>query len=148
MTICGDLVSRADDDPTFLIRIITGDETWCFLYDRQLKRQSATWKTTISPRHKKSRQDRSKGKMMLEVFFFYSNRIVHMEFIPEGETVNKSRYNVILGRLRDSIRRKRPELWRRMVLTIRQRPCTSLCPCPRGTCKATGHGFATPSVLT
>ena len=32
MTKCGDLISSADDDPTFLNRIITGDET-CFLYD-------------------------------------------------------------------------------------------------------------------
>ncbi|KAJ4429326.1 hypothetical protein ANN_26330 [Periplaneta americana] len=52
MTICGDLISSADDDPTFLNRIITGDETWCFLYDPQLKRQSATWKTPLSPRQK------------------------------------------------------------------------------------------------
>ena len=28
MTICGDLISSADDDPTFLNRIITGDKTW------------------------------------------------------------------------------------------------------------------------
>ena len=36
-----------------------------------------------------------------------------MKFIPDGATVNKSRYKEILGRLRDSIRRKHPELWRR-----------------------------------
>ncbi|KAJ4451915.1 hypothetical protein ANN_03393 [Periplaneta americana] len=111
MTICGDLISSADDDPTFLNRIITGDETWCFLYDPQLKRQSATWKTPLSPRQKKPRQARSKGKVMLELFFD-SNGIVHMEFIPEGATVNKTRYKEILGRLRGSIRHKRPELWR------------------------------------
>ena len=34
-----------------------------------------------------------------------------MEFIPEGATVNKTRYKKILGRLRDSIRLERPELW-------------------------------------
>ncbi|KAJ4442516.1 hypothetical protein ANN_04103 [Periplaneta americana] len=62
MTICGDLISSADGDPTFLNRIITGDETWCFLHDPQLKRQSATWKMPLSPRQKKPRQDRSKGK--------------------------------------------------------------------------------------
>ncbi|KAJ4442216.1 hypothetical protein ANN_12082 [Periplaneta americana] len=98
MTICGDLISSADDDPTFLNRIITGDETWRFLYDPQLKRQSATWKTPLSPRQKKPRQDRSKGKVMLELFFD-SNGIVNMEFIPEGATVNKTRYKEILGRL-------------------------------------------------
>ena len=36
-----------------------------------------------------------------------------MEFIPEDATVNKSHYKEILGLLRDSIRRKRPELWRK-----------------------------------
>ena len=36
-----------------------------------------------------------------------------MEFIPEGATVNKTRYKEILGRLHDSIRRKRPDLWHR-----------------------------------
>ncbi|KAJ4427328.1 hypothetical protein ANN_24948 [Periplaneta americana] len=82
-TICGDLISSADNDPTLLNRIITGDETWCFLYDPQLKRHSATWKTPLSSRQKKPRQDRSKGKAMLELFFD-SNGIVHMEFIPEG----------------------------------------------------------------
>ena len=50
---------------------------------------------------------------MLELFFFYSNGIVHIEFIPEDATVNKALYKKILGRLSDSIRRKRPELWHR-----------------------------------
>ena len=36
-----------------------------------------------------------------------------MEYIPEGEIVNKTRYKEILGSLRDSVGRKRPELWRR-----------------------------------
>jgi hypothetical protein len=54
MSICGDLIDGADKDGTFLNRIITGDETWCFLYDPQLKQQSATWKSPSSPRKKKS----------------------------------------------------------------------------------------------
>ena len=36
-----------------------------------------------------------------------------MEFTPEGATVNKTRYEENLGRLRDSIPHKCPELWRR-----------------------------------
>jgi hypothetical protein len=48
---------------------------------------------------------------------FDSSRIVHMEFtcIPHGATVNKDRYKEILIRLRDSIRLKRPELWRTKI---------------------------------
>ena len=34
--------------------IITGDEICCFLYDPQLKRQSAIYKTPVSPRQKKN----------------------------------------------------------------------------------------------
>ena len=45
-------------------------------------------------------------------FSFYSNGIVHMEFIPEGATVNKTFYKELLSRLRDSIRHKRHKLWR------------------------------------
>jgi hypothetical protein len=36
-SICGHLIDSADKDGTFLNRIITGDETWCYLYDPQLK---------------------------------------------------------------------------------------------------------------
>jgi hypothetical protein len=53
MSICGDLIDSADKDGTFLNQITTGDETWCFLYDPQLKRQSATWKSPSLPRNKK-----------------------------------------------------------------------------------------------
>jgi hypothetical protein len=69
MSICGDLINSADKDGTFLNRIITGDETWCVLYDPQLKRLLATWKSPSLPRKKKPEQDRSKGKVMLELFF-------------------------------------------------------------------------------
>ena len=87
--IFSDLIKSIYDDPTFLNRIITGDETWCLLYDPQLKPQSASWKTPLSPQEKKPRQNRSKGKVMLELFV-YSNEIVRMEFIPEGATLNKT----------------------------------------------------------
>jgi hypothetical protein len=36
ISICGELISSADRDGTFLNRIITGDKTWCCLYDPHL----------------------------------------------------------------------------------------------------------------
>jgi hypothetical protein len=36
MSICGDLIGSADKDGKFLNWIVTGDETWHFLYDPQL----------------------------------------------------------------------------------------------------------------
>jgi hypothetical protein len=38
--------------------------------------------------------------------------IIHYEFIPEGTRVNKVMYSDILRRLKDAVRRKRPEKWR------------------------------------
>ena len=48
---------------------------------------------------------------MLIVFFDYLG-VVHFEYVPEGQTVNKEYYLTVLRRLRDAIRRKRPDLWK------------------------------------
>jgi hypothetical protein len=37
---------------------------------------------------------------------------VHYEFLPEEQTVNRWYYMDVLKRLRESISRKRPQLWR------------------------------------
>ena len=44
--------------------------------------------------------------------FFYASGVVHHEYLPEGSTMNQTYYNEVLKRLRDAIRRKRPELRR------------------------------------
>jgi hypothetical protein len=38
-------------------------------------------------------------------------KIVHFEFLEQGPTVNQHCYLEILARLRDAVRRRRPELW-------------------------------------
>ncbi|KAJ4438653.1 hypothetical protein ANN_14600 [Periplaneta americana] len=110
MTLAGDMISMADEGGDFLNKIIAGDETWCYLYDPVPKRQSSEWKSKTSPRKQKFPRDTSKGKVMLEVFFD-SQGLIHHEFIPEGRTVTKELYVEILRRLRDAVRRKRPEKW-------------------------------------
>ncbi|GFV69084.1 uncharacterized protein TNCV_2929131 [Trichonephila clavipes] len=73
------------------------------------EKASATCKSPQSPHKQKFRQDRSKEKVMLEMFFDIHG-IVHLEFIPEGHAGNKELYVDILS-LRESIRKKRPKLW-------------------------------------
>jgi hypothetical protein len=53
----------------------------------------------------------SSTKTMLIVFFDIRG-IVHREFNPQGQTVNTKFYSEVLRRLRENIRRKRPDLWR------------------------------------
>ena len=101
--ICGDLISSADDDPNF------------FLPDNNWRRNILfpLWSTTETTiRHMENdiiaTTRQVKRQCYVLAVFFYSNRIVYTEFIPEDSTVNKTLYKEILGRLRDSIRRKWP----------------------------------------
>ena len=100
-----------NEDPDFLKRVITGDESWVYGYDVETKAQSSQWKTPEEPTPKKARQVRSTVKVLLTVFFDYRG-VVHQEFLPQGRTVNKEYYLEVMRRLRETIRKKRPELWK------------------------------------
>ena len=53
---------------------------------------------------------RSNIKVMLVVFFDWQG-VIHYEFVPRGQTVNKEFYVAVLKHLREAVRRKRPQLW-------------------------------------
>ena len=59
----------------------------------------------------KARQVRSNVKVLLTVFFDYHG-VVHQEFLSQCRTVNKEHYLEVMRRLRETIRKKRPELWK------------------------------------
>lgn len=103
-----DVIKEAKKDPNFLYNIVTGDETWCFQYDPETKRQSAEWKEPGEPNPKKSRLEKSKVKTML-ICFYDSKGIIHKEFVPPGQTVNAVFYLGVMRRLLSRIRRVRPE---------------------------------------
>lgn len=109
--ISKEMLSNVDLDETFIKRIISGDETWVYEYDTQTKHQSSQWQSPKDPKPKKSRRFQSRKKVMLTVFIDY-NGVVHHEFLPEGQTVNKEYYLGVMRRLRESVRLKRPELWK------------------------------------
>ena len=48
---------------------------------------------------------------MLTVFYD-SEDVVHYEFLPQGRTVNKEYYLEVMQRLREDVRKKRPDAWR------------------------------------
>jgi histone-lysine N-methyltransferase SETMAR len=55
-----DIIARADVDNNFFNKIITGDETWCFAYDPETKRQSSELVAETSPRPKELKFQRSR----------------------------------------------------------------------------------------
>ena len=59
--------------------------------DVETKSQSSQWRNSGSPRPEKTRQVRSNVKVMLSVFIDFSG-IVHHEFLPRGQTINKEFY--------------------------------------------------------
>jgi hypothetical protein len=44
--------------------------------------------------------------------FFYIKGVLHHEFSCQGQTVNRWYYLEVLKRLRENVRRKRPQLWK------------------------------------
>lgn len=102
---------EAEENGDFLNRVITGDESWFYEFDVELKSQSKEWKTSGEPRTKKSRKSRSNVKTMLIVFFDVRG-IVHQEFVPPGQTVDGKFYVDVLRRLKARVARVRPELAR------------------------------------
>jgi len=47
---------------------------------------------------------------MLLVFFDWQG-VIHYEFVPHGQTVNKEFYVAVLKHLREAVCQKRPQLW-------------------------------------
>ena len=88
-------------------RVITGDETWCFQYDTETKRQSMQWKTQNSPQPETACMSRLQVKTMLACFFDHKG-VVHYESIAQGQTVNQQCYLEVLTRLQET-RRKDPD---------------------------------------
>jgi len=105
---CQEWQSLGDD---FLNHVITGDESWVYEYDLELKSQSREWRQEGEPRPKKARRSRSNIKTMAIVFFDIRG-VVHHEYVPQGQTVNKEYYVEVLKRLRDRVRRARPEMFK------------------------------------
>lgn len=112
LRIASDLLQTSTEDPSFLSKIVTGDETWIFGYDPETKVQSSQWITPKrSPIPKKARMQKSNIKCML-LLFFDDEGVVHHEFMPRGSTVNSLFYRDVLRRVREDVRRKRPSKWK------------------------------------
>ena len=88
-----------------LSRAVTGDESWIFKYDPLSKGQSLEWKNASLPRPKKARL---KSKIKVKPIVFFNVRgIVHVEFLPQRQSINQNVCKDILRRLMRLVREKR-----------------------------------------
>ncbi len=102
-------LDRLGREPQLLRSIVTGDESWCYVYDPTTKQQGEAWLGRNDERPTKALRARSLKKVML-VAFFDDHSCMHFEFVCR--TVNRYIYTCILGRLKEKIRKLRPGLWR------------------------------------
>jgi hypothetical protein len=91
----------------FFKKIIAEDETWCFAYDPEEKRQSSEWVDEISRWLKKLKFQTFRIKTMLIIFFRLSRRSAQ-RILTRGKRVNSEFYKGVMGRLLKRIQRVRP----------------------------------------
>jgi hypothetical protein len=60
-------LSRYEDEPDFIYRIVTQDETRVHHFDPESKKQSMQWKHPGSPPPRKFKRVLSAGKMMASI---------------------------------------------------------------------------------
>ena len=109
MQVRQDLLKKYEaEGDSFLDHIITGDETWCHHYDWESKRQSTEWRHVNSPSKKKVKMLPSEGKVMCTVLWD-RKRVILLDFLEPGQTINSYRYIATLTKLKTRISRVRPE---------------------------------------
>ena len=75
------------------------------------KWHSSQWKHAGTPRAKKARQSKSTHKLLM-IPFFDSTSMIHMHWVPTGQTVNMEYYVEVLREFRKRFFGKRPALFK------------------------------------
>lgn len=116
MNISKALLTRfKQNEPDFLQRFITVDETWIHHYTPETKEQSKQWIAKGEPAPKKAKTVSSAGKVMATVFWD-SHGIILIDYLQKGKTITGEYYASLLDKLKAEIARKRPHLKKKKVL--------------------------------
>ena len=100
----------------FISRIVTGDETWVYSWDAELKSQSAEWKDKGSPRPEKARRKQGCLKVMYMICFDCQGLLLSWP-VPVGTKINAEYYRFVLqDKLRPVICKKCSGLVAQVIL--------------------------------
>jgi histone-lysine N-methyltransferase SETMAR len=106
--VCCQLLDNSLDD-RFWERIVTCDEKWIFLVNRD---RSKRWiPRDQNPPPLVARQDRFGKKVMLHVWWNVDG-VVHFELVPDGRAVNAKLYSEQLERFYNVLKQRYPTLIR------------------------------------
>ncbi len=111
--VCRKWKSKVQRDSGYLNRLITGDESWVYLYNPCTKQETSVWKCNKEPAPKKVRQAKSVLKVMMMITFFDSRDMVYQHAVPAGQTMSAAYYVTIWQKLREHIGWK----WREIAQT-------------------------------
>ena len=102
MNGCLDLLERIENDEKFLFKhVITGDESWIF----PVRSRNQTTKFGVAHQQltasEESKNEQIENRIRINLFFFPpdSQRVVHKQFVPQGQTDNEQYYRDVLERL-------------------------------------------------
>ncbi|XP_067127515.1 histone-lysine N-methyltransferase SETMAR-like [Centruroides vittatus] len=107
----------SDEGDDFLSRIVTGDETWVAYVTPESKQQSMEWRHSSSPRKVKFKQTISAQKIMCTVFWD-RYRVLLVDFLLHGETINSAAYCETLKKLRRAVQNERWGLLNKGVVLL------------------------------
>ena len=93
--VANDLIQTTTNEPDFLKKVITRDELWVYGCDLGTKAPLSQCKSPGSPSLKMVLQSQRKIKTLLTVFFDWEG-VVHHEYAPPSQTINKEHYLNVL----------------------------------------------------
>ena len=80
-------------------------KTWIYRYDTETKQPSMEWRHSGSPCRKKFQVQKSAGKVLASIFW-NQDGILHIDYLPKGQTINTEHYSSLLVQLKDILKEK------------------------------------------
>ena len=97
------------DPKDFPRQFVTMDETWIHHYTPKSREGSKQWVKPGESAPKRPKTQQSTGKVMASVVWV-AHGAIFIDYLERGRTIIGAYYNILLDRLVDEIRKKRPDL--------------------------------------
>ncbi len=111
INLCEQNLASLRADKNLMEKVITTDESWFSVFDPETKVNSLEWRQKGGVRPQKAIRNRATRKTMA-ILFFDTLGVVHLEFLPRGQTIDSDFWIDVMKRMKESIRRKCPIMWK------------------------------------